>query len=105
MLRELVRKAGNHGHLPVKLCRQEGDHSDRPEHSACSPLPYYSHHSRSIPFFRRDSLGIRRTAREIDTETALQFPVRKISDFPCLPDLIPGLEQVEEDRLVHPLLA
>ena len=52
------------------------------------PLPCYSRHSRSIPFFRGDILGIRRTMREID-----------------LFDLVPGSEKVKEDRLVHPLLA
>jgi hypothetical protein len=50
-------------------------------------LPFYSHHSRSIPFFSLDILCIRRTMREID-----------------LLDLVPRLEQVEEDRLIHPLL-
>jgi len=87
MLRELVHRAGNHGCLPGKLCKQGGDHSDQPEHSACSPLPFYSHHSRSIPPFCRDILGIGCTVREID-----------------LSDLISGAEQVEEDRLVHALL-
>ena len=53
------------------------------------------------PPFCWDTLRIRRTVREMDTETAEQFPVRKISDFPCLSDLIPGAEQVEEDCLVH----
>ena len=51
-------------------------------------LPFYSHHSRSIPLFRLNILRIRRTVREID-----------------LLDLISGSEQVEEDRLVHSLLA
>jgi len=64
-----------------------GDRSDRPEHSVCSHLPSYSHHSRLIPFFRRDISGIRRTVREIN-----------------LLDLVAGLEQVEEARLVHSLL-
>lgn len=31
-------------------------HSDRPKHSACSPLPIYSRHSRLIPFFAGISL-------------------------------------------------
>jgi len=88
MLRVLVHRAVNHGHWQVKPCRQAGDRSDRPERSACSPLPFYSHHSRSIPLFSLNILGIRRTVREIDFS-----------------DLIPGLEQVEEDRLVHSLLA
>jgi hypothetical protein len=88
MLRGLARRAGNHGHLPVQRCRQAGYHSDRPEHSACSLLPFYSHHSRSIPFFRRNILGIRRTMGEIDFF-----------------DLVSGSEQVEEDRLVHSSLA
>ncbi len=87
MLRGLARRAGNHGHLPVQPCRQGGDRSVRPAHSACSRLPFYSHHSRSIPLFSRDILGIRRTVREID-----------------LLDLIAGSEQVEEDRLVHSFL-
>jgi len=43
--------------------------------------------------------------REIDTGTALQFPVRKIPDYPCFSDRIPHLEKVEEERLVHSLLA
>ena len=41
---------------------------------------------------------------ETDAETALQFPVKKISDFPCFPDLIPRLEKIKEDRLVHAFL-
>jgi len=40
---------------------------------------------------------------EIDTETALQFPVRKISDFPCLSDLIARSEKVEEHVLINAL--
>jgi len=87
MFRELVRRAGNRGHLLVQPCRQAGGRSDRPEHSVCSRLPFYSHHSRWIPFFCRDILGICRTMREID-----------------LLDLVPGSEQVEEDRLIHALL-
>ena len=82
MLRGLARRARDRGH------RQAGDRSDQPEHSACSRLPFYSHHSRSIPLFCRDILGIRRTVRGIG-----------------LSDLIPGSEQVEENRLVHLLLA
>lgn len=88
MLRELARRAGNHGYLPVQPCRQAGGRSDRPEHSVYSRLPFYSHHNRSIPFFSRDILGICRTMREID-----------------FLDLIPGSEKVEEDCLVHSLLA
>ena len=88
MLQKSVRKAVNHGHLPVQPCRQGGDRFDRLVHSACSRLLFYSHHSRLIPFFSLDILGIRRTVRGID-----------------LSDLIPGSEQVEEDRLVHSLLA
>ena len=67
-----------------------------------SRLPVYCHYNRPIPLLRLDIVGIRHTAREIDTKTALQFPV---FDLPCFPDLIPGTEQVEEDRLVHLLLA
>ena len=88
MLRGLARRVGNHGHLPVQPCRQGEARSDRPEHSVCSRLPFYSHHSRLIPFFCRDILRIRRTVREID-----------------LSALIPRSEEVEEDRLVHSLLA
>jgi hypothetical protein len=44
------------GYLPVQPCRQGGDRSDRPEHSAYSLLPFYSHHSRSIHFFAGVSL-------------------------------------------------
>ena len=84
MLRELARRAGNHGYLPVQPCRQAGGRSDRPEHSVYSRLPFYSHHSRSIPFFSRDIFGICRTMREIDFF-----------------DLVPRLEQVEEDCLIH----
>ena len=108
MLRELARKAENHGRLQEKLCRQAEGRSDRPEHSVCSRLPFYSHYSRSIPFlygnavsilytcallgfmrvFCRDILGICRTMREIN-----------------FLDLVAGSEKVEEDRLVHALLA
>lgn len=49
---------------------------------------YYSHHIRSILFFCRDILGIRRTVEDIDFF-----------------DLVPGSKQVEENRLVHSFLA
>jgi hypothetical protein len=42
--------------------------------------------------------------RESDTETAQQFPVRKIQDILYLSDLVPGPEQVEVDHLVHSFL-
>jgi len=87
MLRGLARRAGDHGYLPMQPCRRGGGRSDRPEHSVCSRLPFYSRHSQSIPLSCRDILGIRRTVREID-----------------LSDLVAGSEQVEEDLLVHSLL-
>ena len=87
MLRELARRAGNHGYLPVQPCRQAGGRADRPEHSVYSRLPFYSHHSRLIPFFSLNVLGICRTMREID-----------------FLDLVSGSEKVEEDRLIHSLL-
>ena len=84
MLRELARRAGNHGCSQGKRCRQAGDRSDQPEHLAYSHLPFYSHHSRLIPFFSLDILGIDCTVREIDFF-----------------NLIPGSEKVEKDRLIH----
>jgi len=88
MLRVSVHRVGNHGRLPEKPCRQRGGRSNRPEHSVYSPLPFYSHHSRSIPFFSGNILGVGRTVREIN-----------------FPDLVPRLEKVKEDRLIHPVLA
>jgi len=89
MFRGLVHKAGNRGHLPGKLCRQAGGRSDRPEHSVYFRLPFYSHHSRLIPFFLPGYPS---------------YPSHSVRDRFFF-DLVARLEQVEEDCLVHAFLA
>ena len=77
----------NHGHL---LVQRAGKWETIPIDQSTQFVPLYLFiaitASRSP--FCGDILGIRRTMREIDFF-----------------DLVPGSEKVEEDRLVHPLLA
>ena len=74
----------------MDICRRNrADKEETVPINQCTQLVlvyFYSHHSRLIPAFCRESLCIRRTVREVN-----------------LLDRIAGSEQGEEERLVHPL--